>query len=129
MIVDKERIIRLYKDGYKACEISLIINEKSRTIQRIIREYKYSLRESELKEIETLHKNNKSVRLEEKKENKKYMQDITMASHNQSAYTINRYGDWVLDINKQICPMDMPLVIKNTNFREYRKTFYNKKMI
>lgn len=129
MIFDKNRIIRLYLDGYKASDIALILNEKSRTIQRIIREYKSKLKVGEVERLENIHNKNKKIRQEENKENKKYMDDFIVASKNKSAYTINSNGDWILDRSKQIYTLDMPLIIKNDGIRDYAKTFIKKKVI
>lgn len=128
MIFDKNRIIKLYLDGYKASDIAFILNEKSRTVQRIIREYKKKLKSIELDRIERIHYNNKKIRQEENKENKKYMQDATVASKNPSAYKVNKNGDWILDKSKQNYTCDMPLIVKNNGIREYAKTFKNKKI-
>lgn len=127
MVVGKEIIIKLYMDGYKACEIALIMNEKKRTVQRLVREYKKILQTNNLKSFENTHIRNKKIRMEENKENKKYMQDVEVALRNPSAYTVNSYGDWILDINKQKYTLDMPMVIKNSQIREYNKTFYLKR--
>ena len=129
MIFDKNRIIRLYLDGYKATDIALILNEKPRTVQRIIREYKAMLQYEELDRFERIHNNNKKIRQEESKENKKYMNNTAVALKNPSAYIANKNGDWVLDRSKQIYTNDMPLIIKNDEIREYAKTFINKKVI
>ena len=129
MIFDKNRIIRLYLDGYKASDIAIILNEKSRTMQRIIREYKAILKSDEVERIEKIHNKNKKIRQEENKENRKYMDDFIVASKNKSAYTINNSGDWVLDRSKQIYTLDMPLLIKNNGIRDYAKTFIKKKVI
>lgn len=129
MIFDKNRIIRLYLDGYKATDIALILNEKPRTVQRIIREYKAMLQYEELNRLERIHNNNKKIRQEESKENKKYMHNTAVALKNPSAYSVNKNGDWVLDRSKQIYTNDMPLIIKNDEIREYAKTFINKKVI
>lgn len=129
MIFDKNRIIRLYLDGYKATDIALILNEKPRTVQRIIREYKAMLQYEELDRFERIHNNNKKIRQEESKENKKYMHNTAVALKNPSAYRVNKNGDWVLDRSKQIYTNDMPLIIKNYEIREYAKTFINKKVI
>lgn len=129
MIFDKNRIIRLYLDGYKATDIALILNEKPRTVQRIIREYKARLQYEELNRFERIHNNNKKIRQEESKENKKYMHNTAVALKNPSAYRVNKNGDWVLDRSKQIYTNDMPLIIKNDEIREYAKTFINKKVI
>ena len=129
MIFDKNRMIRLYLDGYKATDIALILNEKTRTVQRIIREYKAMLQYEEIDRFERIHNNNKKIRQEESKENKKYMHNTAVALKNPSAYRANKNGDWVLDRSKQIYTNDMPLIIKNDEIREYAKTFINKKVI
>ena len=125
MIEDKNRIIRLYLDGYMGSEIAIIINEKARTIQRILREFKGSLSEKELYRFEKVHKNNKKLRADDRKENRKFMSDKEIAMRNPSAYTVNRYGDWILNRNKDNYTLDMPAIIKNDGIREYRKTFIN----
>lgn len=127
MIEDKNRIIRLYLDGYIGTEIAHIINEKSRTIQRILREFKSRLSEKEFDRFEKVHKNNKKLREDDKKENRKFMSDKEIARRNPSAYTINRYGDWVLNRNRDNYTLDMPIIIRNDGIREYKKTFiYNR---
>lgn len=128
MIEDKNRIIRLYLDGYKAADIARIINEKPRTIQRILREFRKMLSEQQLSVFENVHKKNKKARSDESKENKKIMSDRTVAMKNQSAYTINKYGDWVLDHSKANYTLDMPVIIKNVGKREYNKTFINRRI-
>lgn len=129
MIGDKNRIIRLYLDGYKAVEIANIINEKPRTIQKILREFKKTLSDKKIEIYEKVHSNNKKLRSDERKENKKIMSDKGIALKNPSAYSVNKNGDWVLDRSKQIYTNDMPLIIKNDEIREYAKTFINKKVI
>ena len=128
MIGDKNRIIRLYLDGYKAVEIANIINEKPRTIQKILREFKKTLSDKKIEIYEKVHSNNKKLRSDERKENKKIMSDKGIALKNPSAYRVNKNGDWVLDRSKQIYTNDMPLIIKNDEIREYAKTFINKKV-
>lgn len=67
MIWDKNRIIRLYLDGYKAVEIANIINEKPRTIQKILRDFKKTLSDKKIEIYETVHSNNKKLRSDERK--------------------------------------------------------------
>ncbi len=129
MIWDKNRIIRLYLDGYKAVEIANIINEKPRTIQKILRDLKKTLSDKKIEIYETVHSNNKKLRSDERKENKKIMSDKNLALKNPSAYRANKNGDWVLNRNKQIYTNDMPLIIKNDGIRDYAKTFIKKKVI
>lgn len=126
MIEDKNRIIKLYLDGYIGTEIAHIINEKPRTIQRILREFKSMLSEKKLNSFEKVHKNNKKLRADDKKENRKFMSDKEVARRNPSAYTVNRYGDWVLNRNRDNYTLDMPIIIKNDSIREYNKTFIYK---
>lgn len=126
MIEDKNRIIRLYLDGYKAVEIAYLINEKSRTIQRILREFKKDLTKEKVIIYENVHKNNRQLRCSENKENKKIMSDNTIAMRNPSAYTVNKQGDWVLIREKFNYTLDMPLIIKNVEGRKYKKTFVKK---
>ena len=127
MIEDKNRIIRLYLDGYKAVEVARIINEKERTIQRILREFKKNLSDEKVNIYEKVHKNNRNLRCSESKENKKVMSDRVVALKNPSAYTINKYGDWVLNKSNSNYTLDMPLIIRNTEIREYEKTFIIKR--
>ncbi|MBD7915854.1 DUF1670 domain-containing protein [Clostridium sp. Sa3CUN1] len=122
MIHDKNRIIRLYLDGYKACDIARIINEKPRTVQRIIREFKLMQDERQNEIFENVHKKNKAL----KKENNKFISDTEVARHNKSVYKVNMKGDWVLDVENNCVPLDMPMIIKNNEKREYDKTFIRK---
>lgn len=116
-------MVKLYLDGYKASYIAEVYGQSSRSVQRVIREYKKLLTQVELDRVEQIHKNNRKIIQELDKENKAWMSNNTTASKNKSMYRTNKYGDLVLKVEECKCPFDMPRKIINTEHREYRKTF------
>lgn len=129
---DDKILIEMFNNGYTALEISIKLNRTKEATQKRIQYLKKKKiifeRNRKLKQIE-LREINKAINYE----NSKLMSDSSLIKSSLSAYKNNSKGDLVLDrekakMNGYEYTNDMPSKLRNTEGREYDKTFVYKKI-
>lgn len=112
MMLDKEKIEELYKNGYKAVEIAEILGEKQENIRQCIhRNFKHH-------KIEhwTNRERDKEILRVTMRETKNFMSDADFIKRNRSIYRTKENGDIVVKKEvKNILPFDAPRRLTNEN--------------
>ncbi|MFQ8921945.1 MAG: DNA-binding response regulator [Clostridium paraputrificum] len=119
MKLDKEKIKRLYLNGYNYPEIAKIFSWKPKSVQKCI--------QRNFKELKSVHEDKRQTRKSIEKvlrqEVNSFMSGKNCVKANLSQYKNNRNGDLVL-IKNDICHTeDMPRIFRNEGIREYKKNF------
>lgn len=109
-MLDKDKIKKLYLDGYNANQIAKIIKSKTDTVRKCI--------QRNFKELKIVHEQAVITRKEALRaidyEGKRYMSDRDFVLKNRSIYKTLENGDIVLKKSaKKIVTIDTPRRLKN----------------
>lgn len=119
MKLDKEKIERLYSNGYNYSEIARIFSWKPESVRKCI--------QRNFKELKNIHEVNRERRSFIEKafrlEVNGFMSGKNCVKANLSQYKNNSKGDLVLTKSDACYTEDTPRILRNEGIREYKKTF------